>query len=97
MRGQWRVSDLRLPFQAEEDYKEVIEYLAASNGNHRQSFSKGCAMQLADKLAQLGVGAAAEEDLPLLARRLLILLVCVKAFAGTVLQPEQRSDALCMC
>ena len=50
-------------------------YLTTSNGSHRERLGEGRAAQLVHKLAQLGVCAAAEEDLALLGRCILAILI----------------------
>lgn len=63
-------------------------YLAAGNGGHRKGLCKGRAVQLADKLAQLGVRAAAEEHLAPLWCVLLAVLVCLRAFTFAIACPH---------
>ena len=63
-------------------------YLAAGNGGHRKGLCKGRAVQLADKLAQLGVRAAAEEHLAPLWCILLAVLVCLRAFIIAIACPH---------
>ena len=88
------VETTQLLFQAEF---KAEAHLAASNGDDRQPLRKGRAVQLADELAQLGVCAAAEKNLPLLGRHLFGLLICVRVFAGDILEPEQRIKVYYTC